>query len=355
MQRIEDKLEEFLSFVETEVSRLANTPFLLLVGAAGTGKTHLFSDATSQHVAAGAPSVLLIGSQFRDEEPWAQIIRMFGLSCTRDEFLGALEAAAQLAGRRAVIFVDALNEGSGRKAWTTYLPSMLTTIQRFPWVALAVSVRNSYEELVVPDGLVPDKMTRSVHNGFTDQEYEAAKAYFDFYGIELPAVPILTPEFQNPLFLRCFCRGLQNRGLTKIPTGIRGISSVFNFFLDSVNEKLASPDLLDYDAKSHLVGKATSKIASLASKDVSSLVTREETRSICDTLLPGRPYELSLFRHLLSEGILAEGIQYGDSGEHEEVILFSYERLADHLIMRELIAKHVDHQNPANALYQRNR
>ena len=200
VRRIEDKLERLLSFAESDVAQLANIPFLLLVGEAGTGKTHLFSDAASQHADDGAPVVLFIGSRFRDEEPWAQMLRTLGLSCTRDEFLGALEAAAQLSGRRALILVDAINEGTARNAWRTHLASMLTVVSRYPWVAVAVSVRSSYERLIVPDGLIPDKMTRCVHGGFANQEYAAAKAFFDFYGIELPAVPVLTPEFQNPLY-----------------------------------------------------------------------------------------------------------------------------------------------------------
>lgn len=349
MRRIEEHLYELLYFAESGVARLANIPLLLLVGDAGTGKTHLFSDAASKSVNAGAPAILLIGGQFRDEEPWAQILHMLGLSCTRDEFLGALQAAAQLAGQRAVIYVDALNEGEGHLLWRKYLASILTVIQRYPWVALAVSVRSSYVKLIVPDEIYPYKMTRVPHFGFADQEYEAAKAFFDYYGIELPAVPILTPEFQNPLFLKLFCTGLKNRRLTKIPTGIRGITSVFDFFLDSVNEKLALPDALDYDPKSNLVSKATHEIALSASKTSSLLIPRDEARDICSRLLPGRSHEESLFRHLLSEGVLAESIQYDENGQYNEVIMFSYERLADHLIMQELIVRHVDAENPADA------
>jgi len=349
MRRIEEHLYTLLYFAESRVARLANMPSLLLVGDAGTGKTHLFSDAASQSVNDGSPAVLLIGGQFRDEEPWAQILQMLGLSCTRDEFLGALEAAAQLAGQRAVIYVDALNESVGRSLWRKYLSSMLTVIQRYPWVALAVSVRSSYEKLIVPDELVPDKMIRAVHDGFADQEYEAAKAFFEYYGIELPAVPILTPEFQNPLFLKLFCIGLQNRCLTKIPTGVSGITSVFNYFLDFVEEKLASPDLLNYDLKSRLVKKATSKIALTALQTNSSLILRDVGKDICDVLLPGRNYDHSLFHHLLSEGILAESIQYDDNGQPEDVIYISYERLSDHLIISELIAPHVNAEHPAKA------
>ncbi len=344
--RIEEKLRDLEAFVESDVAKLANTPVLILIGSAGTGKTHLFSDAARQHVAAGSPAVLLLGNKFRNEEPWGQILRMLGLSCTRDEFLGALESAAQLSGRRTLLFIDALNEGEDRSMWESHLPSMLACLSHHPWIAIAVSVRSSYENLVIPDSLVPDRAVRAVHVGFADQEYQAAKAYFDFYGIELPAVPILTPEFQNPLFLRCFCRGLRNRRLTRIPTGIRGISSVFDFFLSSVNEKLARPTFLDYDEKSRLVSQATQKIAELISERASHAIPREEARVICDELLPDRSFENSLFRHLLSEGVLTETVCNADSAQHQEMITFSYERLADHLVMRELLDKHVDRDNP---------
>ncbi len=349
LRRIQWTLNDFTEFVESDIARLANQPMLLVVGDAGKGKTHLFSDAARNHVEAGAPAVLVLGGSFRNEEPWAQILRMLNLSCNREEFLGALESAAQLCGRRAIIFIDALNESEGRNAWETHLPSMLACLARHPWIALAVSVRSSYEKLVVSDGLVPDKLVRVIHVGFADQEYQAAKAYFDFYGIELPAVPILTPEFQNPLFLRCFCRGLQNRRLTRIPTGIAGISSVFKFFLDSVNEKLAKPNFLDYDPKSNLVGQAIREFASQLSRVGTHGIPRIDAQSVCDRLLPERSFDNSLFRHLLAEGVLAETVWYGDSAQHREMITFSYERLADHLVMRELLSEHVDPDDPAAA------
>ena len=347
LRSIAASLGDFEEFVESNVARLANIPVLLLVGSAGTGKTHLFSDAASQYVKAGSPAILLLGIEFHNEDPWGQILRMLGLSCTRDEFLGALESAAQLAGSRAIIFIDALNEGEGRSLWERHLPSMLTCLRRHPWTALAVSVRSSYEQLIIPEGLVPDKAVRFVHYGFADHEYQAATAYFNFYGIEFPAVPILIPEFQNPLFLRCFCRGLQNSGLTRIPPGIRGISSLFEFFLSSVNEKLAKPVFLDYDVRSHLVDRTTRQLAVALTEMASYSIPREQARAICDNILPNRRFDNSLFRHLLSEGVLAETIWYSGNGQHQEMITFSYERLADHLVMRELLTRYVDKDNPA--------
>ncbi|MDE0077709.1 MAG: hypothetical protein OXO50_09330 [Caldilineaceae bacterium] len=350
--RIRDALRAFDDFTNSDSARLANKPALLLVGSAGTGKTHLFGDAARNHVGSGAPAFLLLGNQFRNEETWEQIIHSLGLSCRRDEFLGAMQTAAQTAGRRAVIFIDALNEGEGRRMWYEWLPSMLARLERYPWIAIAVSVRNSYEELIVRKGLVPDKLTRLVHRGFAGQEYDAAREYFEYYGIQLPATPILTPEFQNPLFLDCFCQGIHNKRLTRIPSGIRGILSVFDFFLDSVNEKLSRPEFLNYDRKFQYVSRATDKLAGWISRKNEYMISREEARAMCDSLLPSGGYEESLFRHLLSEGVLSETVSYGDDSEPQDMVMFSYERLADHLVMRKLIDEHVDLQRPGEAFVE---
>lgn len=174
--------------------RLANVPALLLVGDAGTGKSHLFCDAAEHRVEAGLPTVLLLGENFSDEEPWSQITTLLGMNCGRDEFLGALNAAGQAANAKALLMIDALNEGEGKKLWRKHLAGMLTTLARYPWISLAVSVRSSYENTVILEGLVPDRMVRAEHHGFADHEYEATATFFDFYGIVAPSVPLLTPE-----------------------------------------------------------------------------------------------------------------------------------------------------------------
>jgi hypothetical protein len=52
-------------------------------------------------------------------------------------------------------------------------------------------------------------------------------------------------------------------------------------------------------------------------------------------------YERSLFRHMISEGVLAEDrFRIGDN-EWLEGIHFSYERFADHLIARRLLDRYL--------------
>ncbi len=348
--RIEEKLKDFEDFVNSDVVQLTSQPALLLVGAAGTGKTHMFSDAAKQHVQTGAPAILLLGIEFTKEEPWNQIRQMLDLTCTTQTFLGALETAAQSAGRRAIIFIDALNEVEDASKWQTWLPSMLKCLERHPWIAIAVSVRTSFENQIIPDHLVPDEFLRCTHQGFDGREYEAAKEFFDFYKLQMPPTPLLTPEYRNPLFLRCLCEGLKNRNVPTIPTGIHGISSVFDFFLDSVDEKLAKPEFLDYDPESRLVLQAIRQLATRMSQSTGHTISRTEAIEICEKIYPHDGFNKSLFRHLLSENVLFETNSYHDTGNHgAKVVTFSYQRLADHLIMQELLGEHVNSTIPAEA------
>lgn len=229
------RLDEFISADE---SSLCNVPALLLVGDAGVGKTHLFCDIAERRISDALPTIAFLGQHLRDQEPWSQLTTLADLTCTREEFLGALSAAAQARRRRALIFIDALNEGDGKVLWPTTLPSFLEAVRRHPWIGIALSVRTSYERIIVQQGLVPEKLTRLQHPGFAGHEYEAAQHFFQYYSISLARVPLLVPEYQNPLFLKILCEALQKRHLSAIPLGIRGVSAVFEFFVDASQEKL---------------------------------------------------------------------------------------------------------------------
>lgn len=126
------------------------------------------------------------------------------MKCTPDEFLGALEAAGQACGNRVLILIDALNEGDGRRLWGKHLPGMLTRLARSPWLGVAVSVRDSYEDFVIPKGLVPGRLTRVTHTGFREHEYEAIRRFCTHFKIQ-PTGPLLVPDFSNPLFLKLYC------------------------------------------------------------------------------------------------------------------------------------------------------
>ncbi len=349
LSKLADELSALIRLTRSAEFNLANTPALLVVGDAGTGKSHLFCDVASQRGASEIPTVLLLGEQFGNDEPWAQIVKLLGLSCGKEEFLGALEAAAQAAGAKALILIDALNEGEGKTLWRRHIAGILTTLSRYPWLSVAVSVRSSYEGTVIPEGLVPDRLIRVEHHGFARHEFEATQTFFEYYAIKAPSVPLLNPEFQNPLFLKLFCKGLKNRGLTELPVGLQGITAIFNFFVESVEEKLSKPELLNFDPKSRVVQRGVEALIERMTQSGRRWVPREEARGAVDSLLPRGGYEDSLFRHMISEGLLAEDRAPAEPDRNEwiEGVHFSYERLSDHLLAKRFLDQHLDVNSPS--------
>ncbi len=167
----------------------------------------------------------------------------------RDELLQALFGG----GGRSVRVQDrgldrcGLMKGDGRTAMGQFLGGgCLPAVAARPSLGIAVSVRSSYEDLVIPSGLVPDRLSRVEHTGFAEHEYDAVHRFFEHFGIE-PTVPLLVPEFSNPLFLKIVCTTIRNQGLTQIPVGLQGITALLHMFIESVHQKLCRR--MNYDPK----------------------------------------------------------------------------------------------------------
>ena len=318
--------------------QVANRPSLLVLGNAGTGKTHLFCDVANKRIASGLVTVLLLGQHFTSGNPWSQIISQLALpnSTTRDTLLGALEAAAQTSGNRALIMIDALNESEDRRIWLNNLAGILAVLRNFPWIGVAISIRKSYQDVVIPNNLIGNKITLIEHRGFVDCGYEAIKKFFEHYHIQLPSVPFLEPEFYNPLFLKIFCEGLHKKGESRIPPGLKGITNVFDFFLDAINEKLGR-DSERYDVNLKLVQKTAYKVAEKMAEDSVEWLLYNDTDELLKSIWPQETHTLLPLRALISEGLFSEDRFLTPSGDWQEGIKFCYQRFSDHMITHYLL------------------
>lgn len=344
------EVEEYAASSE---SCLSNQPALLLVGTAGQGKTHLLCDVAKQDTGESRPRIILHGEQFHNAEPWSQIVHLLGLNCSRDDLIGALEAAAQANNSRVLIFIDALNEGEGNRLWHKFLPGMLTTIAQSPWLGICVSVRSSYEQHIIPDSLDDNRIIRVEHTGFRDLAHDAAAKFFGHFRIE-PSTPLLLPEFDNPLFLKLFCQSLQNSRLTRVPSGLRGITAIFKFFIESIDRKLSRPELLDYDPRSRVVEQAVDQLAAEMAKRKTDRLPLADAKAIVNLLLPREGHEKSLFRHLESESVVTVVPDYWrDDAEWTESLRFTYQRFSDHLITQRLLEQYLDKKTPKESFSKR--
>lgn len=345
--RLQSELDDARSSLERADS-IAGGQLMLLKGKAGTGKTHLLCDFAKRRIETGAPTVLFMGQRFvSNDVPWTQVLRQLDLpNVNADAFVGALETTAQAAGRRALLIIDALNEGQGRSIWPAHLAAFLASVQKSPWIGVLLSVRSEYEALIIPEA-IRNRAVSVLHSGFEGQEYEAAKTFFSYYGLEFPSTPILYPEFDHPLFLKTVCLGLKGTGQRRLPRGFHGITAVFDLFLQAVNGRLAKS--LDFDPREQLVRAALEKLADRLGGTGARWMERGEAKAVVDALLPNRGFEDSLYRGLVVEGVLSEGMRLQQEEPRSESVYVSYDRFTDHLVADSLLRKHLDSSAPQAA------
>lgn len=135
-------LDEFLETSEIEAAVLRR---LVIVGEAGSGKTHLLCKTAETRISRQQPSILLLGEQFTEiADPWFQIQQLVGFQANREVFLGALDAVGEASSCQTLILIDAVNEGPGLRYWRRHIGAMWEQIRPYRFISLAVSVRDAY-------------------------------------------------------------------------------------------------------------------------------------------------------------------------------------------------------------------
>lgn len=333
---LQSRLTELNKIFDNEACLIANDPILLLTGSAGMGKSHLLADIVERRRKKNQQSLLLLGENFRTpEQPGTQILHNQLRKTTIDEFtfLGALNAKAESIQSRIILFIDAINEGEGRTIWPSALKSFIGLIRKYKWLGLVISLRSSYINLIAPERELGDGfVTRIEHIGFAGQEYNATAYFFEQHDIIPPSSPLLDPEFQSPLFLKLFCRALQENGLHEVPAGYDGITKIMQFFLESMNDKLSLPTQLFYDPAKKLVQKAVKAIILKIAESEVDYISYEDADAITDSIFKGNctnqePY----LARLKAEGIFNEDLHHLSNAEEIPVIYFAYQRFQDHL------------------------
>ena len=203
---------EFNDYLTNTTVRVAVSPYIILAGDGGVGKSHLIADYIDNCDSLGQTSLLLLGQQFSaGMDVLAILPTLLGCDITYHELFDIFEAIACTQKSRVLICIDALNEGAGVTFWNSVLGGLVDFLKEFPHIGLLVSVRTQYEDSLF-DGqdTLRAQMQRIEHFGFTTVEHDAMHQYFSFYGITIDPVVFPISEFRNPLFLRLFCTANRN-------------------------------------------------------------------------------------------------------------------------------------------------
>ena len=331
-------IDEFNGFLDTTRVKAAEVKAALVYGEAGIGKSHLLCDVSLNRIKNNQPTVFLLGSQYQGGNPIDLIQDAVDLKKhSMGQVLGAIDAAGEASGSRALIVIDALNEGAHREDWHSYISSFLTDVAEYKHIAVLLSCRSTYLRYILPDDSVlhADRLVRIEHPGFRGHEHRAAERYLSQQGISKPSSPMLAPEFTNPLFLKTCCKALKASHKTAFPKGFNGITRLFEFYVQSIEETVAKQKryssleavvegaLLDFASKlfpGHLTGMPMRK-----ARDLINTHDRNPNRGD------------ALFDILLHEGVLAEEVLYQGNDRGKPVIRFTYERFSDHFVAQQII------------------
>jgi hypothetical protein len=351
-QRLRAAAEVATRQIDGPAGRAAAGGSVLLEGPAGCGKSHLLGDAATGRIARGFPTLLVLGQHLGAGPLWPQIAAIIDRpTLTGDDLLGALQVAARVrGGGRALIAIDAINESDDAIAWRDRLAGWLSDIARYPWIAVVVTIRDTYAVDLLP-ALPAGAAVRVTHPGLAGHEEEALTRYAAKYRLRLPDVPPLLPELTNPLFLRSLCRAANARGLDAIPREARSPTWVFAGLLDAINAAISDRRRLDVDPADRLAHRAADELATAMLDQETEALPTADARAVCEALLPGRTRSSSLFEALVTEGVLLRETSGGHDGDPVDRVRFTYQRLADHLRAHVLIARNTSDDDLRTAVY----
>ncbi|MDJ0447367.1 hypothetical protein [Methylocystis sp. JR02] len=336
MSDLAARLRSILAELRMPHWALLNRRSLLIHGAAGSGKSHLLADACAHQLAAGRPALMILGGTLADDEPWSQILK--GLDLPRhlevSQFLGALNAAGEAAGGRTLISIDALNEKNGQAIWPERLTGLLHDIEQFPWIAVVLSCRTTYLELVIPDTLDAAKLPQIEHRGFSVGE---VRAYLRQRGMTLPETPLQVAEFRTPLFLRLYCDALDFEGETLLARGLGGVTDIFRAYTDAVARRVQRQ--LKVPPGRSPAAQALAGLSREMADTGRADIPLDRAEAIVRAVHPGRSAHEDLLFQLENEGMLAVDPMFTAAGGTVQAVRFTFERMGDHAVAADLLAR----------------
>lgn len=325
-------ISDALDYLGRPSCELFLNPNMLLIGDAGTGKSHLLADVAKKRLDKNTYTLLFLGNQFNDNDLWNQILNKLSIKCIRDDFLGALDSLAEAENERILFFFDALNECDYPNFWNRNIAGLITSIKKYKNLGIAFSIRSSYKRKVLTSNLEEScNFIEVEHYGFSGVEYNAISLYFEKYGIELPSAPLLNPELSNPLFLMLFCEGLKKKGLHKIPKGYCGLTDIFNFYIDNSNRAICNK--LNIDSSYPLVEKVLSAVAKEKLNNKNSLDVEQVYEVLSKSLKNTGLSSFAIYRELIEENLLSE--YYYENGK--TIVYFGFERYYDIIVAKTLL------------------
>ncbi len=355
IRKLVGPLSKVISFINSTSAALITNNRLLILGQWGTGKTHLLCDVVKSRSVRKLPTLFLLAHRLPSNiEPLAAICKSTNIEKSSRTLLKEMNELGKNAGGRALIIIDGINEAN-RLVWKKNIKDLAETINKYPNVGIILSCRTPFDKQILTL-LTRKSFVETYHTGFQDMEFDAQRAFFRYYNIPTPHVPLLTPEFTRPLFLKIICltfsgktKSVKSRWIQEISTGQRSMTKIFEDFVNFIGSKIESEFRLPHKTcwkilkGKRLANGDTVGIAISMMTQVKDYIFPRECLFIMKEVsgLQKQSEIIKLFDRLIFEGLLIEDIIW-QNGNHVQVIRLPYQRFSDHLIARHLIENYLN-------------
>lgn len=324
-------LRNLLDFINDGAKiNLFSTPRMILKGEAGIGKTHLLCDYANSRISLGKPTLIFLSDELasiEDTNPVVCMAKLMGYT-TSAGFLKDLRSLANSSLERVCLIIDAINEADTIK-W-----SQLSELFSIKGLSLVISVRNGYEKII------PNRRKYSTveHFGFSEMEWDAISTFFKHYKMKIPEIPIINPEFRNPLFLMIFCEAYANKP-NKTFKG-HGATHVFEQYVIEQSKKIAKELTIKLDKKNYLWWNVIKQIGMWMGQNRTSVISRYNILRIIEADPKLSNHASELLKLMEKYGLLLKYPRYGKNSKRIEYkYKFTYNRFSDHLIVRSLLTE----------------
>ncbi len=309
--------------------RYASSKALLLVGKAGSGKTHSLCHfaLTRQSI---ANIYLFFGTSFIGNKPPMDLIKE---EVCKGLGFSDFNAKMKDKKRYAVIVIDALNEGLGCKYWNFQLESLRAELAKHDHFRLIVSIRTPFDKEVT--SLSNENLWKKCHiEGFDDVK-KATKEYFSRYYIPEDYPIDRVEAFKNPLFLKIFCETFNSLSeqerfdLNKI--------TLYKHYVEKKNAEVS--EMVDEDPELNITEQYLSTIANYSAfNGFFNTISRRLARKYARRLVRNRTWKQDLLNACLTTNLLLADRFKTD----ESAVMFEYENMADYYKADELLHSKMD-------------
>ena len=330
LYRLGAKLRELKSFVDGPAITALSKNSVLINGQAGSGKTHLLCDVATIRINANLPTYIFLGDEFTGGDPLIRIAQLIHSSSNAATIFKKINDYAFRHNVKALIMIDAINEATGKVAW-----GKLAQLKKYKNIAVVMSIRSGFEQSEL-NNTYGNQLIKIEHEGFGELDWQAVTNFFQLFSIPLPRVPIIAPEFRNPLFLKLFCETYQRS------SDFRGHIGTTRLF-EAYNKKQGNAVLADLSLpvdKTRIWKKVIKPIAQWMADNSEDRILESRILNIIEQEFAGRSKEV--LKLLQRHWLITKVPHYTNSGKirgHE--YRFPYQKFSDHLIARCLLTTHL--------------